>query len=73
MRSRPVPDATLAAMAASGVNRVSLGVQSFIDREASLSGRLHTARKFSKTFAASAPPASKTSTSTCSPALPNRP
>jgi oxygen-independent coproporphyrinogen-3 oxidase len=35
-------DATLAAMVASGVNRVSLGVQSFIDREASLSGRLHT-------------------------------
>jgi len=35
-------DATLAAMVASGVNRVSLGVQSFVDREASLSGRLHT-------------------------------
>ena len=35
-------DVTLAAMAAAGVNRVSLGVQSFVDREASLSGRLHT-------------------------------
>jgi len=35
-------DATLASMAAAGVNRVSLGVQSFVDREASLSGRLHT-------------------------------
>src|SRR5580698_5908838 len=35
-------DATLASMAVAGVNRVSLGVQSFIDREASLSGRLHT-------------------------------
>jgi oxygen-independent coproporphyrinogen III oxidase len=35
-------DATLAAMAEAGVNRVSLGVQSFVDREASLSGRLHT-------------------------------
>jgi oxygen-independent coproporphyrinogen-3 oxidase len=35
-------DATLAAMVASGVNRVSLGVQSFIDSEASASGRLHT-------------------------------
>lgn len=35
-------DATLAAMAAAGVNRVSLGVQSFVDREAQVSGRLHT-------------------------------
>jgi len=35
-------DATLQAMVESGVNRVSLGVQSFVDREASLSGRLHT-------------------------------
>jgi oxygen-independent coproporphyrinogen-3 oxidase len=34
-------DETLAALAASGVNRVSLGVQSFIDREAATSGRLH--------------------------------
>ncbi len=37
-----LPDATLEAMAAAGVNRVSLGVQSFIDREAQLSGRFHT-------------------------------
>jgi len=36
-----LPDATLAAMADCGVNRVSLGVQSFIDREAHESGRLH--------------------------------
>lgn len=35
-------DATLEALAASGVNRVSLGVQSFIDREARETGRLHT-------------------------------
>ncbi len=35
-------DGTLAAMVEAGVNRVSLGVQSFVDREASLSGRLHT-------------------------------
>ena len=34
-------DATLAALAAAGVNRVSLGVQSFVDREAQQSGRLH--------------------------------
>jgi oxygen-independent coproporphyrinogen-3 oxidase len=34
-------DATLAALAEAGVNRVSLGVQSFIDREAAVSGRLH--------------------------------
>jgi oxygen-independent coproporphyrinogen-3 oxidase len=34
-------DETLGALAASGVNRVSLGVQSFIDREAAVSGRLH--------------------------------
>jgi oxygen-independent coproporphyrinogen-3 oxidase len=33
---------TLEALAAAGVNRVSLGVQSFIDREAQVSGRLHT-------------------------------
>jgi oxygen-independent coproporphyrinogen-3 oxidase len=32
---------TLAAMVAAGANRVSLGVQSFIDREAHESGRLH--------------------------------
>ena len=35
-------DSTLEAMVAAGVNRVSLGVQSFVDREAQLSGRLHT-------------------------------
>ncbi len=34
--------ATLAALVAAGVNRVSLGVQSFIDREAHSSGRLHS-------------------------------
>ncbi len=34
-------DSTLDAMAAAGVNRVSLGVQSFVDREAHESGRLH--------------------------------
>jgi oxygen-independent coproporphyrinogen-3 oxidase len=34
-------DATLEALASSGVNRVSLGVQSFIDNEAHASGRLH--------------------------------
>ncbi len=34
-------DATLEAMAAAGVNRVSLGVQSFVDSEAHASGRLH--------------------------------
>jgi len=33
---------TLDALLAAGVNRVSLGVQSFIDREAALSGRLHS-------------------------------
>jgi putative oxygen-independent coproporphyrinogen III oxidase len=34
-------DAVLSAFAAAGVNRVSLGVQSFSDREAHSSGRLH--------------------------------
>jgi oxygen-independent coproporphyrinogen-3 oxidase len=34
-------DDTLGALAAAGVNRVSLGVQSFIDPEAAVSGRLH--------------------------------
>jgi oxygen-independent coproporphyrinogen III oxidase len=35
-------DGTLEALVKAGVNRVSLGVQSFIDREAQVSGRLHT-------------------------------
>ena len=35
-------DETLAALVAAGVNRVSLGVQSFIDSEAHASGRLHS-------------------------------
>jgi oxygen-independent coproporphyrinogen-3 oxidase len=35
-------DATLRALAEAGVNRVSLGVQSFVDREAAQSGRLHS-------------------------------
>jgi oxygen-independent coproporphyrinogen-3 oxidase len=35
-------DETLEALAAAGVNRVSLGVQSFIDREVAASGRLHS-------------------------------
>ena len=36
-----IADATLDAMATVGVNRVSLGVQSFVDAEAHASGRLH--------------------------------
>jgi oxygen-independent coproporphyrinogen-3 oxidase len=37
-----IADDTLESLAACGVNRVSLGVQSFIDREAQVSGRLHS-------------------------------
>jgi oxygen-independent coproporphyrinogen-3 oxidase len=37
-----IADETLEALVKAGVNRVSLGVQSFIDREAATSGRLHT-------------------------------
>jgi len=37
-----IADETLGALAAAGVNRVSLGVQSFIDKEAQSSGRLHS-------------------------------
>ena len=37
-----IADATLDAFQTVGVNRVSLGVQSFIDREAQVSGRLHS-------------------------------
>ncbi|MGO9324133.1 MAG: radical SAM family heme chaperone HemW [Terracidiphilus sp.] len=37
-----IADATLKAMAAAGVNRVSLGVQSFVDSEAHASGRSHS-------------------------------
>ena len=36
-----LPDPTLEALAQAGVNRISLGVQSFIDREARETGRLH--------------------------------
>lgn len=36
-----IDDSVLAAMVECGVNRVSLGVQSFIDREAATTGRLH--------------------------------
>lgn len=35
-------DETLAAMAECGINRVSFGVQSFVDEEAKHTGRLHT-------------------------------
>jgi oxygen-independent coproporphyrinogen-3 oxidase len=37
-----IADETLAALVVAGVNRVSLGVQSFIDKEAQSSGRLHS-------------------------------
>jgi oxygen-independent coproporphyrinogen-3 oxidase len=37
-----IADDTLHALAECGVNRVSLGVQSFIDREAQVCGRLHS-------------------------------
>lgn len=37
-----LPQPTLEALAEAGVNRVSLGVQSFIDSEAHASGRLHS-------------------------------
>lgn len=37
-----IEDATLDAIAENGVNRLSFGVQSFVDREAAVSGRLHT-------------------------------
>ena len=37
-----IADATLEALVRAGVNRVSLGAQSFIDREAQVSGRLHS-------------------------------
>jgi oxygen-independent coproporphyrinogen-3 oxidase len=37
-----IADETLGAFQVVGVNRVSMGVQSFIDREAQVSGRLHS-------------------------------
>lgn len=37
-----LPDQVLEAMLEIGVNRVSFGVQSFVDREAAATGRLHT-------------------------------
>jgi oxygen-independent coproporphyrinogen-3 oxidase len=38
-----ISDAVLAEMLAQGVNRISFGVQSFVDQEAAAVGRLHTA------------------------------
>ncbi len=38
-----ISDAVLAEMLAQGVNRISFGVQSFVDQEAASVGRLHTA------------------------------
>ena len=40
-------DETIEALACAGVDRVSLGVQSFVDREAHVSGRLHNRSWFS--------------------------
>jgi oxygen-independent coproporphyrinogen-3 oxidase len=40
-----ISDAALEALPACGVNRVSLGVQSFVDQEAASVGRLHTREK----------------------------
>ena len=37
-----IADETLDALVEAGVNRVSMGVQSFVDREAQVSGRLHS-------------------------------
>jgi oxygen-independent coproporphyrinogen-3 oxidase len=39
-----LPDETIGALVCAGVNRVSLGVQSFVNREAQVSGRLHNRR-----------------------------
>jgi len=46
-----ISEPTLAALALVGVNRVSLGVQSFIDREAQVSGRLHSRASVLETIA----------------------
>jgi len=46
-----IVEPTLQALAAVGVNRVSLGVQSFIDREAQVSGRLHSRASVLETIA----------------------
>ena len=40
-----LPDATLAAMVECGVNRISFGAQSFVDRETAAVGRQHTRRQ----------------------------
>lgn len=46
-----ISEATLAVLPAVAVNRVSLGVQSFIDREAQVSGRLHSRASTMETIA----------------------
>ena len=46
-----IAESTLEAMVRVGVNRVSLGVQSFIDREAQVSGRLHSRASVLETIA----------------------
>ena len=45
MRPGQLSDETLHALVGAGANRVSLGVQSFVDREAKTSGRLHSPGK----------------------------
>ena len=59
VRARPARAATLEALQRSGVNRLSFGVQSFVDRESSAVGRLHTAASAALSSTASAPPASQ--------------
>jgi oxygen-independent coproporphyrinogen-3 oxidase len=46
-----IAESTLESMAHAGVNRISLGVQSFIDREAQVSGRLHSRASTLETIA----------------------
>ena len=50
-------EATLDAIVAAGVNRVSLGVQSFVDSEARASGRLHDRAQARRADAAQRPAA----------------
>ena len=59
-----ISDDTLAVFQTVGVNRVSLGVQSFIDREAQTTAVCTPAPSLKKTLPACANPASPTSTST---------
>ena len=64
MRARHADTRMIEALQRCGVNRVSLGVQSFVDHEAASVGRMHKRPPCSTILRACAPPELQTSMST---------